>query len=125
PGSVAPAPVSKAKHGIGHVWVIVLENENYASTFGKDSPATYLNGTLVPQGKHLTQYFATGHNSLDNYISMISGQAPNPKTQGDCVVYSDFVMTGTAELDQAIGEGCVYPTKVPTVADQLTTAGLS
>ncbi len=27
-------------------------------------------------GALLTQYYGTGHVSLDNYISMISGQAP-------------------------------------------------
>jgi hypothetical protein len=117
------AVVSKAPHRVGHVWVIVLENENADETFGEDSKATYLNGTLVPAGKHLTQYYATGHLSLDNYISMVSGQAPNPKTQGDCTTYTEFEMTGTADLDQAIGEGCVYPKEVLTVADQLSTAG--
>jgi hypothetical protein len=122
PGSSA-MPASNAPHRVGHVWVIVLENENADDTFGEDSPATYLNGTLLPQGTHLTQYYATGHLSLDNYISMVSGQAPNPKTQADCTTYTEFVMTGTADLDQAIGEGCVYPKEVLTVADQLSSAG--
>ena len=29
--------------------------------------------------------------SLDNYISMVSGQPPNPQTQADCQRYNDWV----------------------------------
>ncbi|MEY2404046.1 MAG: hypothetical protein QOD38_1597 [Acidimicrobiaceae bacterium] len=108
-----------------HVWVIVLENKSYEETFGDSSPATYLNGTLVPAGALLRQYYGTGHLSLDNYISMISGQAPNPQTQGDCVYYNDFVSPNGGALDgdgQALGNGCVYPTTVLTLADQLKAA---
>ena len=35
---------------IGHVFVIVLENENFTTTFGPGSPATFLNDTLVKDG---------------------------------------------------------------------------
>jgi uncharacterized lipoprotein YajG len=36
---------------VGHVFVINLENKNYATTWGKKSVAKYLNGTLVPMGQ--------------------------------------------------------------------------
>src|SRR5271165_1957972 len=65
-----PQPTSAR---IGHVFVINLENEDYATTWGPSSPATYLNGTLRPKGQLLTQYYAVGHASLDNYIAQISG----------------------------------------------------
>ncbi len=112
--------VSAAK--IGHIFLINLENESFDDTWGESSPATYLNGTLRPQGQLLTQYFAIGHASLDNYIAQISGQAPNPATQADCIVYSEFVATGTDDLGQALGSGCVYPASVLTIGDQLFAA---
>jgi len=110
---------------IHHVFVIVLENENFTTTFGPSSPATFLNDTLVKGGAFLTQYFGTGHFSLDNYISMISGQAPDSATQQDCGIYSNFIQTGTAPFEQAIGNGCIYPERVRTIANQLTDAGLT
>jgi hypothetical protein len=42
----------------------------------------------------LTNYWGIGHNSLDNYIAMISGQAPNPVTQMDCRVFVDLQAPG-------------------------------
>ena len=71
---------------INHVFVINLENENFVQTWGPSSQAKWLNNTLRPQGQLLTQYYAIGHASLDNYIAQISGQSPNPDTQSDCVV---------------------------------------
>ncbi len=111
-----------------HVWVIVLENKSYETTFSASSPATYLNHTLAPAGVLLRQYYGTGHLSLDNYISMVSGQAPNPQTQGDCQYYTDFVSPTAGALDangQALGTGCVYPKSVLTIGDQLQSAGVS
>ena len=75
------------------------------------------------KGKLLTQYYGIGHVSLDNYIAEISGQSPNPSTQSDCVNYVEFAATGIGQYGQALGQGCVYPKSVKTVADQLTAAG--
>jgi phospholipase C len=109
---------------IGHVFVITLENEGYAATFGDPSADPYLATTLAGEGALLTQYYGTGHESNDNYVSMISGQGPNPQNQADCQIYSDFVGTGPAVAPgQAVGDGCVFPASVPTVANQLTAAG--
>jgi phosphatidylinositol-3-phosphatase len=112
---------------IGHVFIIVLENENYSATFsGSGSQAPYLATTLPAQGALLTQYYGTGHNSNDNYLSMISGQAPNVQTQEDCLLYSDWVGTTQPDSDgQVIGTGCVYPSAIQTVANQLEDAGLN
>jgi hypothetical protein len=107
---------------ISHVFVINLENEAYATTWGADSPAKYLNRTLRQQGQLLSQYYAIGHVSLDNYIAQISGQSPNPKTQSDCTTYSEFMSTGTGAYGQALGSGCVYPKSVQTIGDQLVAA---
>jgi phosphatidylinositol-3-phosphatase len=106
---------------IKHVFVIVLENESYATTFNDSSPAPYLADTLVRRGALLREYYGVGHNSLDNYIAMISGQAPNNFTRADCPVYKEFASRAAAlnENGQAVGEGCVYPRGVQTVANQL------
>src|ERR1700750_188848 len=86
----AAVPASAVTPPVKHVWVLVLENENADSTFGADSKAPYLAKTLTSQGEFLPNYYATGHESLDNYISMISGQAPNPQTQSDCQFFTEF-----------------------------------
>lgn len=108
---------------IKHVFVIVLENEGYDTTFGPASKAPYLAQTLPAAGVLLTQYFGIGHASLDNYIAMISGQAATPETRNDCQTYADFVQTGITPDGQAIGSGCVYPSSVKTLPDQLSSKG--
>jgi len=108
---------------IKHVFVIVLENEDYDVTFGANTKAPYLANTLTAKGALLKQYYGVGHASLDNYIAMISGQSPNTDTRNDCQTFSDFKMTGLGDYGQALGAGCVYPASIKTVADQLKAAG--
>jgi phosphatidylinositol-3-phosphatase len=126
------APVAGAP--IRHVFVIVLENKDYADTFGTSTQDPYLQKTLVPQGALLTQYYGTGHASLDNYLSLISGQASTVDTSDDCISrsgggtgnFADMVSTGMAPQNQVISSGgCVYPAQVRTLANQLTDAHLS
>jgi hypothetical protein len=108
------------------VFVIVLENEGYASTFGTPSADPYLATTLPASGAQLAQYYGIGHFSNPNYIALISGQAPNPSNQSDCQVFADFPAGTTVAADgQIAGSGCVFPTSVPTVADQLDAAHLT
>ena len=94
-----PAPMPPIKH----VFVIVLENEGFDTTFAATTRATYLADTLTKQGALLKQYFGIGHFSLDNYIAMISGMAPTALTQMDCPRYVDFVQTRSARDGQAPG----------------------
>jgi len=116
-------PTGTAPAKVGHVFIIMLENKGYDETWGAGASSTYLNTTLRAQGQLLTNYYGIGHASLDNYIAQISGQSPNPNTQGDCPVYSDFATTGTGTDGQELGSGCVYPSNVKTIADQLSGAG--
>jgi phosphatidylinositol-3-phosphatase len=114
----APPPIK-------HVFIIWLENENYDSTFGEQTKIPYLAKELPTRGAMLTQYYATGHLSLDNYITVVSGQPPNPQTQADCMFYNEF-QPGTIDPEGvALGQGCVYPPTVKTVADQLEERGLT
>jgi hypothetical protein len=113
---------------INHVLVIEFENEGIDATFGANSPATYLNGTLRKKGELVQNYYAIGHVSLDNYIAQVSGQSPNQDTSADCLTngatFAD-VTPGTPDADQTQnpgqvdGQGCVYPASVKTIASQL------
>jgi hypothetical protein len=76
--------ISAATGTIGHVFVIMLENKSYSETFGGNTAAPYLAQTLASQGAMLTNYYGTGHVSLDNYISFLSGQSPTVQTDNDC-----------------------------------------
>ena len=119
---IAEESVSAAAQvGPRHVFIIVLENQGFETTFGKNSPAPYLSRELAPKGLLLTRYYAIGHFSLDNYIAMVSGQGANPYTQNDCLTYYDFrpLMNELDRNGQALGAGCVYPEAVRTIANQL------
>jgi hypothetical protein len=127
---------------IGHVWVIVLENHAYTDSFSplEGTQSSYLQD-LPSQGALLTNYYGTGHSSLDNYVSMASGQAPQEDDQDDCPNYdamdgsidtsgtpatnSDFgQLKSNAGPDAPFGDnGCVYPSSVNTIFNQLQTAG--
>ena len=118
-----PAPLPP----IRHVFVIVLENKSFAMSFARNSRAPYLARSLPAQGALLTHYYGIGHASLPNYVAMISGQAPNEATQLDCPVFSEF-QPSVPRLNtdgQLPGVGCVYPSAVRTLADQLEAAGLT
>ena len=119
---------------VRHVFIIVLENKNYADTFETSTQDPYLRQMLVPMGALLTQYYGTGHVSLDNYIAMISGQAPTPDTADDCVPgltgsvgnFNDVAQTGWAAQGQVVATGgCIYSTRVKTLVDQMQQVGLT
>jgi hypothetical protein len=128
---------------IKHVWLIILENKSYDATFTGLNKNTYLWQTLPNQGVLLKNYFGTGHFSLDNYVSMVSGQATQPDTQADCPYYDKFSgstdtsgslftnpnygqMASAQGPNAAAGSnGCVYPASVPTLFNQLDAAGVS
>ena len=107
------------------VFQILLENESESSTY----PGT---GTeldkLASQGVFFTNYFATGHASLDNYIALISGQAQYSSTSQDCPFYHDGGGTvdgkGFYQPVATQDVGCVYPAAAKTLADQLGAAGV-
>ena len=125
--SIAPLRAQQSPlSSVHHIFLIVLENKNYSETFSPTSLAPYLAKQLPAQGEFLTNYYGIGHNSLVNYMAMIGGQAPNATAQSDCQIYQDFAGTGTTDANgQAIGQGCVFPSSVSTVANQLQAANLT
>jgi Phosphoesterase family len=143
-------PVAAAKADVGlrpgkikHVWLIILENKSYDATFTGLNRNTYLWRTLPSQGVLLKNYHGTGHGSLDNYTTLVSGQATEPDLQSDCPYYNTFAghvdkrgslrsnpnygqMTSAQGPNGAVGSnGCVYPANVPTLFKQLDAAHLS
>jgi hypothetical protein len=122
PGKAAAKPPA-----IKHVWVIMLENEDYSYSFGAQGKkfAPYLAKNLVSQGALVPNYYGTGHDSLDNYTAAISGQASNYQLGQDCGLYASFQQFGGENFDkwtkygQLSGEGCAYPRYVNTIAQQL------
>jgi hypothetical protein len=126
-GSAGTAQGQYQPPQIKHVWYVDLENEGSTQTFGDPAADPYLAKTLPSMGALLKNYYAVGHDSADNYIAQISGQAPDPATQNDCGVWTRF-HPGNVVLKpyhQLVGNGCVYPSSVPTLGNQLSSAQLS
>jgi hypothetical protein len=110
--------------GVKHVFVVMLDDQPYATAFGPASPAHYLTGTLEHQGALLVRYYAVAHEQLANAIALVSGQGPTQQTAQNCPTYEDLT-PGTVGADgQALGHGCVYPSATQTLAGQLTAKRL-
>lgn len=129
---------------IKHVWLIILENKSYDATFTGLNKNTYLWQTLPRQGALLKNYYGTGHDSEDNYITLASGQAPQPDVQNDCPYYDKLSghidrrrgslkrnrnygqIVSAAGQNAAAGQnGCVYPRSVKTLFNQLSSNHIS
>jgi phospholipase C len=67
-----PAPVSQAR--IKTVFIILMENKNWAQIAGSSS-APYINNTLLPMASHAELYFNPPllHPSLPNYLWLEAG----------------------------------------------------
>jgi hypothetical protein len=147
PSSVQLTPEGLKPGSIKHVWLIILENKSYDATFTGLNDNSYLWKTLPAQGVLLKNYYGTGHFSEDNYLSLVSGQAPSEDVQEDCSATDDLINTNSGietagpldaahpnygQLDSHGGanaplgsNGCSYPTAVPTLFNQFNAAGVS
>jgi len=113
---------------VKHVWLIILENKSYDETFTGLNQNSYLWQTLPQQGALLNRYYGTGHFSMDNYISMVSGQSPSYATQDDCstsanmtnnnsgIITTGTVGTGTDTDNTADGTGTFTKTATTNAA---------
>jgi cytoskeletal protein RodZ len=89
-GGEGSSPKAAAKlPAIKHVFVVMLDDEPYATAFGPASPAKYLTGTLEKQGELLLRYYAVAHEGLADGIALLSGQGPTEATAADCSTYSN------------------------------------
>ena len=110
---VRAATTAEGVPRLKHVFVIVLENEDFDASWGPKSPAHYLN-SLVPHGTFATRYYGVSHLSADNYIAMTSGQSPSPAFNADCMSYASCYLTEKARPDAG-----------RNIGDQLDHAGQS
>jgi hypothetical protein len=109
------------------------QDKSYEATVTGLNQNSYLWKTLPSYGELLTQYYGTGHHSLDNYISLVGGQSPPPDDQADCATYEDVAPGFAAPDGQTYASsGCVYPRRVKTLFNppltgtvRVTTADLS
>jgi len=131
--ALVPSASAATLTPIKHVWIIMLENESYNYSFGSagDKYAPYLTKTLPSEGALLKDYYGTAHDSLPNYVAMVSGQASNYMMAEDCTTFQPFLAFGgenfdtTTKYGQLSGEGCVFPKSVQTVGNELSSAGLT
>ncbi|HYZ29449.1 MAG TPA: hypothetical protein VE570_10365 [Thermoleophilaceae bacterium] len=120
-----PAKTTPAKPSspIKHVFVIALAGTDGAALWGTGSPAPYLATTLRPQGTLLTGYQPLDGGDLASLVAVTSGQAPTPETAQNCPTYQRFVASGKPDASGGlVGNGCIYPDNMLTLADQLTIA---
>jgi hypothetical protein len=160
PAAASTAPPTITTTGltsgeIKHVWLIVLDDKSYDATFTGLNDDDYLSKTLPKQGALLKNYYATGHFAMDDYISMVSGQGPEPDTQNNCagpasnigsdtgippsgtngIVDTEGINEGQVisrpgpnapeTSSAATTNGCVYPVDTPTLFNQLNAAGVT
>jgi hypothetical protein len=110
---------------VKHVFVVMLDDEPYATAFGPASPAHYLTGTLEHQGALLVRYYAVAHEQLANAIALVSGQGATPQTAQNCSTYENLTPGTAGAGGQTLGHGCVYPGATQTLAGQLTAKHLT
>ncbi|MGI8607978.1 MAG: alkaline phosphatase family protein, partial [Candidatus Dormibacteria bacterium] len=108
---VSASPPTDGLPHYDHVFVLVEENESIDKTYGP-GPQTYLK-TLRNQGAFADHYYGTSHQSLDNYIAMLSGQGSNGTSNTDCAGLSLYLCALPQGL---VGGG-------GNLADQLDVAG--
>lgn len=108
---------------IDHVFLIVLSELGYNTTFGAGPTAPYLSTTLPSQGELIESYYAVAGGEPANGIALISGQGPTEQTLQGCQLYSDIVPASTGTNGQTLGSGCVYPSSTLTLANQLEASG--
>jgi phosphatidylinositol-3-phosphatase len=124
-GGGGPAGSSTKLPPVKHVFVVMLDDEPYATVFGPASPAHYLAGTLEHKGELLVRYYAVAHEQLANGIALLSGQGPTPQTAQNCPTYEDLAPGTIGAEGQVSGQGCVYPSATETLAGQLAAKHLT
>jgi phosphatidylinositol-3-phosphatase len=111
---------------IKHVFLIVLGEGGYESTFGAKSGAPYLSRTLPKKGTLIPNYYGVTGGVLANEIAMLSGQGPTAETAANCPNYTAITPATVAETaEQVEGTGCVYPSTTQSLPTQLEEKALT
>jgi hypothetical protein len=108
------------------VWVIALSGTSFSAALADPTADPYLAKQIVPKGTLLSDYTLSSSSALGNGIALLSGQSVNLDTEQNCPTYSELQPpTINATRGLAEGVGCVYPTAVKTLADELTAGSLT
>ena len=124
-GEGSSSKVAAKLPAIKHVFVVMLDDEPYATAFGPASPAKYLTGTLEKQGELLLRYYAVAHEGLADGIALLSGQGPTEATAANCPTYGNISPASSGSDGQVLGNGCVYPASTQTLMSQLSAKRLT
>ena len=76
PAPAAPKPPVAEVPGYDHVFVVMMENQDYNGIVGNKSQAPYIN-SLLPQGANLTDALGETHPSDPNYVALAGGSLFN------------------------------------------------
>jgi hypothetical protein len=68
----APKPPTVKVPGYDHVFVVMMENQDYKGIVGNTAQAPYLN-SLLPKGANLTDALGETHPSDPNYVALAGG----------------------------------------------------
>ena len=123
-GAPTTTTVATGPRSIGHVFVINLENEDYDTTWGTGSPAALSQHDAGPAGQ--AAHAVLRHRPREPRQLHRRDQRPVAEPVDAGRLHrstSSSSPKGTGQYGQALGTGCVYPTSVKTIADQLTAAG--
>jgi hypothetical protein len=110
---------------VGHVFELTVSAPSLKAAFGSHAKIPYLH-TLAGRGTLLTGYHSLGDGELADELALVSGQKPNPAIAKGCATYTDFPSGATPDKAGLVaGKGCVFPTAVLTLGDQVTASGES
>jgi hypothetical protein len=111
---------------VKHVWVILLSGTSFSAALADPAADPYLAKQLVPKGTLLSDYALSSSSALANGVALLSGQSVNLDTEQNCPTYSELQPpTIDAGTGLAEGVGCVYPSAVKTLADELAAGSLT
>jgi hypothetical protein len=106
-----PPPPSAAP--FGHVFLVALENTNYADVIGSSS-MPYLNG-LANQYGLATQYYADTHPSIGNYLMWATGQILTNDDTKNALNFPVSVDNAVRELIASGNSWKQYAESIPSV----------
>jgi hypothetical protein len=88
---------------LSHVFVIVLENEDYKTTWGPTSPAKFLN-SIVPFGVLATNYYGVSHANGGGRVGLLMFSPMAQEGHATDAFYDHNALLRTIEDAFGIGE---------------------
>lgn len=114
-----PAPASAAAP-IHHLWIVSVSGRAAAPQLTGRSG--YLGSDLAAQGTVLTGYAPGTSSVVAATTALLSGQTPTAAAQAGCATFTDVPDAPLAADGTIAGDGCVYPSSVPTLPDRVVAA---